>query len=107
MDLFISLNRNIAQEWNTVKPYFRKAFGDRTDPMVFANSMFNIKLTSYNNNLYTYTAAITKIMGLHNEKYLNSDINFAAGHSFTDAQQASIKGYVDTGFHEVHDDLTK
>ena len=56
---------------------------DRTDPMVLANSMFNTKLTSYNSNLYTYTAAITKIMGLHNKKYLNSTIHFAARHDFT------------------------
>ena len=107
LQFFTTLNRNIAQEWNVKKPYFRKAFGDRTDPMVFANSMFNIKLINFSNNLYTYTAAITKIMDLNIEKYLASAINFPAGHAYTDAQQTQIKALLDAGYHEVHDDFIK
>ena len=104
LNYFSTLNRQIAKEWNTIKPHFRKAFGDKTDPMVFANSMFNIKLTG---NVYTYAATITDIMNLHIEKYLASAIAFPAGHTYSAAQQLEIKSFLDAGFHEVHDDLIK
>ena len=85
--LFTSISRNTAQEWNVFKPHFRKAFGDKTDPMVFANTMFNIKLENGTSNIYNYVSKITQIMDLHIEKYLASVIAFPNGHTYTPAQQ--------------------
>ena len=104
---FSHISRETALTWEAYKPHFRKAFGDKTDPMVFANTMFNIKLANGSSNIYNYVAQITDVMALHIEKFLASVITFPAGHVYTAAQQREIKSFVDAGFHAVHDDFVK
>ena len=96
---FSSISRDTALTWEAYKPHFRKAFGDKTNPMVFANTMFNIKLANGSSNIYNYVAQITDVMTLHIEKYLASVIAFPAGHLYTAAQQREIKAFVDASSH--------
>ena len=83
-------NPDEIHEWNTIKPSFREAFGDKTDPMVFANTMFGIKLANFDNDLYDYSSAVSKKMTLHNEKWVDKPVPLPAGHGFSAAQQVIV-----------------
>ena len=98
LDTWLSFNRNAAQD---------KAFGDKSDPMVFANTMFNIKLSNYISDFYNFSVAITKMMGLHTGKFLASQLVLLDGHSFTNAQQLLFKNGIDSAYHEVYGKFTK
>ena len=52
LDSWSTFNRDKLLEWEVVKPDFRKVFGNKIDPMVFASTMFNTKLANFNESLY-------------------------------------------------------
>ena len=80
-------NPEEANEWNLIKPHFREAFGDKTDPMVFANTMFGLKLVSFEGNLCNYFLAVSKQFLLHNEKWVDRAEPLPVGHGLSAAQQ--------------------
>ena len=41
LESFLVDNPDTAREWQAVKQHFRKAFGDTTDPIVFAQELLN------------------------------------------------------------------
>ena len=90
-----------------VKPFFRKAFGDKIDPMVFASTMFDIRLANLNKNLYDYINAITKVFPLHTEKYLTTHPPLVANHGLTAAQQLQQTKDLNRHRHAIHDDFQK
>lgn len=63
-------NPELPLTWAEFKPHFRKAFGDVTDPIVFAQELCNIRPEHHGNCLYTYYAEITRAVNLHQEKFL-------------------------------------
>ena len=69
LDSWSTFNRGEVLEWAVVKLFFRKAFGDKINPMVFTSTMFDIKLANFNESLYDYTNAITKVLTLHTENF--------------------------------------
>ena len=107
LDSWVTFNRNEVLEWNNVKPYFRKAFGDKIDPMVFASTMFGIKLANFNESLYDYTNAITKVLTLHTEKFLTTHPPLIANHGLTAAQQLQRTADLNTHGYAIHDDFQK
>ena len=98
---------NLAKHWNIVKPFFRRAFGDATDQMVFASDLSSIKIEAYGHNLYDYVAAVTKMCNLHCEKYLQADLVLPQGHGLNEAAQLICRNAVHSAFKTVHDDLRK
>ena len=52
-----------------MKPHFRKAFGDSTDPIVFAQEVFHIRPHQFNNSLFEYYNAISRAVKLHEEEF--------------------------------------
>ena len=63
-------NPQLPKTWQDFKPCFRKAFGDFTDPIVFANELCNIRPEQHGNCLYTYYEQITNAVNLHQEKFI-------------------------------------
>ena len=107
LDTHLSDNRNIVKHWSVLKPAFRRALGDVTDPVVFAQQMGNIKIGTYSGNLYDYYAAITKMINLHTEKYLAATIVLPQGHGMTEEQRLIVTDAVTHAIHAVHDDFKK
>ena len=70
LDCYLTDNPLLPRRWIDFKPFFRKAFGDVSDPIVFAQELCNIKLEQHGNCLYTYYAEITKAVNLHQEKFI-------------------------------------
>ena len=96
-----------ALEWEIVKPHFREAFGDTSDPMVIANTMFGIKLSSFNNNLYNYTNTITKVLKLHTETFLTNHPSLVNSHRLNAAQLLQRTKDLNTHGHAIHDQFQK
>ena len=69
LESFLIDNPNTAREWQTVKPHFRKAFGDTTDPIIFAQEVFHIRPQQFNNSLFEYYNAISRAVKLHEEEF--------------------------------------
>ena len=107
LDTWLLFNRNAALKWANVQPHFFKAFGDKSHPMVFANPMFNIKLSNYNSNLFDYSGAIWKRMALHTKKCLASQLGLLDGNCLTAAQQVLCKQSIDQAYREVYDKFCK
>ena len=70
LESFLTDNPDIVPQWQTVKPHFRKAFGDTTDPIVFAQEVFNIRPQQYGNSLFDYYNAISQAVKLHQEEFV-------------------------------------
>lgn len=70
LDCYLTDNPLLPRRWIDFKPFFRKAFGDVSDPIVLAQELCNIKLEQHGNCLYTYYAEITKAVNLHQEKFI-------------------------------------
>ena len=69
LESFLTDNTETPHEWQTVKPHFRKAFGDSTDPVIFAQEVFHIRPHQYNNSLFDYYNAISRAVKLHQEEF--------------------------------------
>ena len=69
LESFLVDNPEQPQQWQTVKPHFRKAFGDSTDPIVFAQEVFHIRPHQFNNSLFEYYNAISRAVKLHEEEF--------------------------------------
>ena len=107
LDSWVTFNRNEVLEWNNVKPHFRKAFGDKIDPMVFASTMFGIKLVNFNESLYDYTNAITKVLNLHTEKFLTTHPPLVNAHGLNAAQLLQRTADINAQTYAIHDDFQK
>ena len=107
LEYHLEENRDIARSWEVIKPAFRRAFGDTTDQMVFASDLSSIKIEKYNNDLYDFAAAVTRICKLHNEKYQNAALVLPNGHGLDAAGQLVCRNAVLAAFNTVHDDLRK
>ena len=107
LDSWVTFNRNKVLEWDNVKPHFRKAFGDKIDPMVFASTMFSIKLANYNDSLYDYTNAITKILTLHTVRILATHPPLIANHGLTTVQLLQHTKDLITHGHAIHNNFQK
>ena len=92
-------------EWNVIKPFFRKAFGDKTDPMVFASTMFGLKLTNFDNNLYDYSSAVSKCQTLHNEKWVDQTEPLPLAHGLTTAQILECQTALNRRGRRIHEDF--
>ena len=93
----MTFNYDAVQEWEL----------DKTDPMVFASTMFDIRLANFSNNLYDYTNAITKVLTLHMEKFLTSHPPLVDGHGLTAAQQLQRTKDFNCHGHAIHDEFQK
>ena len=102
-DYWTTFNRYDSLEWEVIKPHFSEALGDTTDPMVFAKTMFGIKLSSYKNNLYDYTNTNTKVINLHKEKFLANHPPLVYSHGLTAAQQVQRANDLNRHGHAIHD----
>jgi hypothetical protein len=69
LESFLVDNPDQPQQWQIVKPHFRKAFGDSTDPIVFAQEVFHIRPHQFNNSLFEYYNAISRAVKLHEEEF--------------------------------------
>ena len=107
LDSWSTFNRDEVLEWENVKPHFQKAFGDKIDPMVYASTIFDIKLANFNDSLYEYTNTITKVLMLHTEKFLTTHLSFVANHRLTAAQLLQQTKDLNTHRHAIHDDFQK
>ena len=70
LESFLVDNPDTAREWQAVKQHFRKAFGDTTDPIVFAQEVFHIRPNQFNNSLFDYYNAISRAVKLHEEEFI-------------------------------------
>lgn len=100
-------NRRKAKQWEVIKPAFRQAFGDRSDPVIFASKIGNIKLTDYNNKLFDYCAAITNMVDLHAEQFLTVEPTLPDNHGLTDAQIQIVRDNIRDTVETIHDNLRK
>ena len=107
LDLWSTFNREELLESKVVKPHFRKAFGDKIDPMVFASTAFGIKLANFNEKLYDYTNAIKKVLTLHTEKFLTSHPPLVANHGLSAVQLLQQTKGLNKHGHVIHDDFQK
>jgi hypothetical protein len=69
LESFLMDNGDVPQQWQDIKPHFRKAFGDSTDPIVFAQEVFHIRPHQFNNSLFDYYNAISRAVKLHEEEF--------------------------------------
>ena len=99
--------KKLALEWNIVKPLFWEAFLDKTDTIVFANTMFPIKLANYDNNLYDNASAVTQMMTLHAKKFLNKIQVLPDGHGLTVAQQLDRQNALHCNSRKIHEEFCK
>ena len=114
VDHNVYCNPDQAHEWNLIKPHFREAFGDKTDPMVFANTMFCLKLSNFDSKLYDYSAGVSKKLTLHNEKCTDraeplpaTQEPLPAAHGLTPAQQVILQQALNRRGRQIHQDFCK
>ena len=69
LECYITDNPQAPKTWEHFKPEIRKAFGDTTDPVIFAQEVSNIKPEQHNNSLFKYYAAISRVVTLHQEEF--------------------------------------
>ena len=62
-------NRDIAHEWASIKPHFKIAFDDSADTKVFSSNLLLLTIDKFNNNLYDYSNAISKMVELNQETF--------------------------------------
>ena len=92
-------NPQLPKTWADFKPCFRRAFGDFTDPIVFANELCNIRPEQHGNCLYTYYEQITNAVNLHQEKFITppTQLQLPANLEFDEDQEAFVQNlYVQT-----------
>ena len=91
LESFLTDNPAIPQQWQTVKPHFRKAFGDTTDPVIFAQEVFHIRPNQFNNSLFDYYNAISRAVKLHEEEFTPPPLpQIPDDHDFTAQEVAFI-----------------
>lgn len=92
LECYLTDNPDTPRTWQEVKPDFRKAFGDVTDPVVFAQELCNIKPEHHGNCLFTYYAAITRAVNLHQEEFLTPPAQppLPQGHNLDEDQQTLV-----------------
>ena len=96
LESFLKDNPEVPALWNDIKVHFRKAFGDSTDPVIFAQQVFHIRPQQFDNELYKYYNAITQAVNLHEEEFLPPQFpEMPEEQEFTEEQIAFL-----TNFHK-------
>ena len=93
LECFLTDNPDIPRSWDRFKLPFRRAFGDTTDPIIFAQELCNIRPDQHGNCLFTYYAAITRAVNLHQEDFLTPPAQppLPDDHGYNNAQQLLVQ----------------
>ena len=87
LECHITDNPQAPKTWAHFKPELRKAFGDTTDPVIFAQEVSNIRPEQYGNSLFKYYAAISRAVTLHQEEFVTPPMPaLPEDHGLTPAQ---------------------
>ena len=67
--MWLIKNWNIVYQWETIKRPFQEAFGDSSDTEVFASNLLLLTIDKFNNSLYDYSNAISKMVESDQEAF--------------------------------------
>ena len=99
-------NRNIAHQWDLIKPHFWSAFSDSSDTEVFASNLLLYTINKFNNSLYNYSNAISKMVELNLETF-NGEDYVTDTYKYEDEGVAVTILSINKGISVVHNKLRK
>ena len=112
LECYITDHPLAPKTWAHYKPELRKAFGDTTDPVIFAQEVSNLRPEQFAGSLFRYHAAIARTVTLHQEEFTTPPLpQLPDDHNLTEDQLEMVNQLhhitYTTAVQNVHSKLRK